>query len=149
MNPKLLPLLVIPLLVFRQAHSINPTLWLAGALWLLAGVALLIWLNYLRRASIPVHGAVLVAAGALSNGLVMLVNGGVMPVNGMSPEMDSGAWRSADHGGSLLLLADHMALGGMSPGDFLVAAGILFTFGLILLRGVRSLSERLRENWLL
>jgi hypothetical protein len=135
MNLKLVALMAVPLLGVRLAHTSDPSLWMATVLWLCAGVAILLWTRMLRRGGIPVHGAVLVAAGALSNGLVLLANGGIMPVHGMSPDADGGVWRSAEHGGHLLFLADRMSLGGSSPGDLLVLAGMLFTIGAMIARG--------------
>ena len=146
MNLKLVALMAIPLLGVRVAHMSSPSLWMATALWLAAGAAVLVWIHFLRRTAIPIHGAVLVATGALANGVVLLLNGGIMPVHGMSPELDNGAWRSADHGGSLLFLADRMALGGASPGDMLVAAGLLFTFGVMMVRGGRGMVRRLSAS---
>jgi hypothetical protein len=98
----------------------------------------------LRERSIPIHGAILVGAGAVANGLVILSNGGAMPVIGMSAEAQGGAWRSADGGGHLLFLADRMALAGASPGDLMIVAGLLFTLAIPVLRGARALSRRLR-----
>jgi hypothetical protein len=142
-NPKLVPLLAVPLVAARTLHVDSPSLWLATALWLLAGVAVLVWVHFLRRTAMPIHGAVLVASGALCNGLVMLLNGGVMPVHGVTPAMDAGAWRSADHGGHLLFLADRMSLGGASPGDLLILSGLVFTFGVLVSRGGRAVVSRL------
>ena len=142
LNPKLVPLLAVPLIAVRTLHVESPSIWLATALWLVAGVAVLVWVHFLRRTGIPIHGAILVAAGAMSNGLVMLLNGGIMPVHGVTAAFDSGAWRSADHGGHLLFLADRMSLGGASPGDLLILAGLVFTFGVLFSRGGRVLARR-------
>jgi hypothetical protein len=118
-----------------------PSLWLAAGLWLIAAVMVFGWAVLLRRGSIPIHGAIAVAIGALSNGLVMVANGGVMPVHGLSPALDGGGWRSAEHGGHLLFLADYMSLGGASPGDMLIASGILFTLAI---PPLRALTRRFR-----
>jgi hypothetical protein len=143
LNPKLLPLLAVPLIAARTLHVDAPSLWLATALWLLAGVAVLVWVHFLRRTAIPIHGAVLVAFGALCNGLVMLLNGGVMPVHGITPELERGPWRDAGDGGHLLFLADRMSLGGASPGDLLIVAGLVFTFGVLVSRGGRAVARGL------
>ena len=133
--------MAVPLIGMRVAFMAFPSIWLATALWLVAGAMVFGWAHLLRRRAIPIHGAVAVAIGAFSNGLVMVVNGGVMPVIGMSPELDGIGWRSAEHGGHLLFLADRMALGGASFGDVLIASGILFTLAVPPLRG---LSRRFR-----
>ena len=145
MNLKLVGLMAIPLLGVRVALTSSPSLLMSSMLWLCAGVAILIWIRMLRRAGIPAQGAMLVAIGALSNGLVMLVNGGTMPVHGMSASADAGVWRSADHGGHLLFLADRMSLAGASPGDLLVAAGLLFTFAVMVVRARRAYTDRRRR----
>ena len=137
MNLKFVGLMAVPLLGIRVAHGADPSLWMATLLWLIAGAAILIWIRMLRRAAFPIHGAVLVAIGALCNGLVLVANGGMMPVHGMSPEQDSGVWRSAEHGGNLLFLADRMSLAGSSPGDVLVVAGVVITLGATIVRGAR------------
>jgi hypothetical protein len=139
-------LMALPLLGVRVAHTTDPSLWLATVLWLLAGVAILLWVRMLRMSGVPIHGGLLVAAGALSNGLVLLANGGVMPVHGMSPAADAGVWRSTDHGGHLLFLADRMSLGGSSPGDLLVLAGVLFTFGAMFAQCVHVAREQARSR---
>ena len=144
MNLKLAGLMAISLLGVRVAHTAAPSMWLATALWFFAGIAIIVGIRMLQRRAIPIHGAVLVAAGALSNGIVILVNNGVMPVHGMPAGAGNGAWRSADHGGHLLFLADRMSLGGASPGDLLVAAGVMFTLGVILVWGARARSHRIR-----
>jgi hypothetical protein len=142
MNLKLVALMAVPLVGVRFAHSASPSIWLAGALWLSASFAIFVGINMLRRHSVPIHGALLVAAGAVMNGVVILANGGVMPVHGMAAETANGAWRSADHGGHLLFLGDYMALGGASPGDLLVFAGLVITFALMARRGLQVLSYR-------
>jgi len=141
MNAKTVALMVLPLIGMRVAFMAFPSIWLAAGLWLVAGAIVAGWAHLLRKQAIPIHGAVAVGIGAFSNGLVMVANGGVMPVIGMSPELDSGAWRSADHGGHLLFLADRMTLGGASFGDLLIACGILFTLAL---PPLRALSRRFR-----
>ena len=146
MNPKLVVLFAVGVLIVGQAHSFYPTLWMTTALWLSAAGAMLIWVHFLRRTSIPIHGAVLVAIGALCNGVVLLANGGVMPVHGMSAGSDSYAWRSAEHGGHLLFLADRMSLGSASPGDLLIFAGLLFVFGVMVVRGGRNVAHRLQSS---
>jgi hypothetical protein len=138
MNLKLVALMAIPLVGVRVAHSAAPSMELAAVLWLFSSFAMLVGWRMLRRLAIPIHGALLVGAGALSNGLVLLVNGGVMPVNGLAPEAGSGAWRSAEHGGHLLFLADYVSLGGASPGDLFVFAGMVFTMGAIVVQGIRA-----------
>jgi hypothetical protein len=142
MSGKLIALGAIPLIGIRITYMVSPTLWLAAALWIVAGLMVIGWAYLLRKRSIPIHGAVVVALGAFSNALVMVANGGVMPVIGMSPEMDGGGWRSAEHGGHLLFLADRMALGGASPGDLLIISGILFTLAIPTVR----LASRLRPS---
>ena len=146
MSLKLVGLMAVPLLGVRVAHDADPSLWMATVLWFVAGSAILIWIRMLRRAAIPLHGGVLVAVGSLCNGLVLLTNGGMMPVHGMSPAQDSGVWRSAEHGGNLLFLADRMSLAGCSPGDVLVAAGVLVTFGTMIVRGVRAKRARMAPS---
>jgi hypothetical protein len=141
MSGKTVALMALPLISLRVAFMAFPSLWLAAALWLIAAVMVFGWAVLLRRGSIPIHGAIAVATGAFSNGLVMVVNGGVMPVHGLSPDLDGAGWRSAEHGGHLLFLADYMSLGGASPGDMLIAAGILFTLAI---PPLRALSRRLR-----
>ena len=136
--------MVVPLVGIRFAYMAFPSLWLAVALWLAAGAMVYAWAHLLRQRAIPLYGLVLVAAGVVSNGLVMLVNGGVMPVIGMSSELDSGTWRSAEHGGHLLFLADRMSLAGASPGDLLILAGIFFSLSVPFIRATRSVSRRLR-----
>jgi hypothetical protein len=141
-NPKLVALLAVPFLVVGEAHAMYPSLWLTTVLWFSAGGAILIWVHFLRRTSIPIHGAVLVAIGALCNGVVLLANDGMMPVHGVSTDFDSGAWRSAEHGGHLLFLADRMSLLSCSPGDLLVISGLLFVIGVIVVRGGKNLVRR-------
>jgi hypothetical protein len=138
MTWKLLPLMAVPLIGVRVAHSATPSVELAALLWFFASVAMLVGWRQLRRLAVPTHGAIFVGIGAFSNGLVLLVNRGVMPVNGLAPELDGGAWRSAEHGGHLLFLGDYMALGGASPGDLLVFAGLAFTMGAIFVQGLRA-----------
>jgi len=116
-----------------------PTLLMAAVVCLSAAALVFVWARLLRQTAIPVYGAFLVGVGALSNGLVILVNGGVMPVIGLPAGSAGGFWRSAEHGGHLLFLADRMALAGASPGDLLILAGLLFTLAVPLLRGARCL----------
>jgi hypothetical protein len=143
-KPRILMLLAVLVISARFIFMLTPSLWLAGALWLVAGLTVLGWAGVLHRRAVPLHGAFLVGLGASANGLVMVANNGVMPVLGMAEELNSGGWRSADEGGYLLFLADRMSLGGASPGDILIATGILFTLAVVSFRGLRRISLRLR-----
>lgn len=147
-KPRTLILLAIPLILIRIAFMAFPSLWLAGALWLASGVKVFGWTSVLRRRSVPLHGAFLVGVGASANALVMLANGGAMPVFGMSTELNGGGWKHAEGGGHLLFLADRMSLAGFSPGDAMIGIGILFTLSFVAFRGVRALSARLRPAML-
>ncbi len=146
MSPKTLAFITISMLGVSVTHMAFPSLWMATALWLGAAVMIVVWARMLRRRDIPIYGAVLVGIGALSNAVVMLVNGGTMPVIGMAADLNYGAWRSAESGDHLLFLSDRMALGGASPGDLLVAIGLLFSLSIVFFRGARSMSGRLRST---
>jgi hypothetical protein len=76
-------------------------------------------------------------AGAAMNATVIIANGGYMPVVGLEEPM--GAWRPADAGSHLLLLADRMAIGGFSPGDVVLMAALLVLAGRCLLSVGKSL----------
>ncbi len=143
-TPKTLILLAIPLIGIRFAFMAFPSLWLAAVLWFAAELKVVGWAYLLRKRAIPLYGAFLVGLGAASNGLVMLANGGAMPVIGLSTELNSGGWRNAQPGDHLLFLADRMWLAGFSPGDLLIGIGILATLSVPLARTARVLSSRLR-----
>jgi hypothetical protein len=127
----------------RQAVQAQNTFWLGLGIGLLI-VALAIYLPFINSG-----GAVAVAfwslvicgnlcfirwgrfrtstlfslTGAAMNAVVIIANGGYMPVVGL--DEPTGIWRPADSGSHLLLIADRMAFGGFSPGDFLLMAALL------------------------
>jgi hypothetical protein len=138
LSAKTIAILAVAVIGVRAAHMGFPSLLMASALWLVAAALVFYWAQLLRQKAIPTHGAMLVGTGAILNGLVIMVNGGVMPVIGMEAGTDGGAWRSAEHGGHLLFLADRMALAGASPGDLMILAGMLMTLAVPLLRWARN-----------
>jgi hypothetical protein len=144
MNPKTLALMVVPLMTLRVVWGASPSLWLCALFWASTVALVGAWALLLHRRPIPAHGVVLVAAGAAMNGLVMIANGGMMPVVGKPADYQNSVWRAAQNGDHLLLLADNMAVGGLSPGDVLIVAGIAAGFAIGLVKAKRALFARLR-----
>lgn len=141
LNPKTLLLASLPLISVRVAWYAWPSVALSVAFWSALLLVIAGWAVFLRRRAIPRHCIVLAGIGAWLNGVVVVANGGYMPVHGMSAELNDGIWRSADAGGNLLFLADRMAWGGASPGDFFLAAGIVLGLSIAVVRASRSLAK--------
>jgi hypothetical protein len=142
LSPKLLVLASLPLLTVRVAWLAWPSTALGMAFW---GALLLViagWASFLGKRAIPRHCIYLAAAGALLNGMVTVANGGYMPVHGLEIDAEGAIWRSAEHGGNLLFLADRMSWGGASPGDFFLAAGIAIGLSVAVTRGARAIAQR-------
>jgi hypothetical protein len=142
LNSKTLLLASLPLLTVRVAWFAWPSLALGVAFW---GALLLLiagWATFLGRRAIPRHCVYMAAAGALLNGIVVVANSGYMPVHSLDVDAEAGIWRSAEHGGNLLFLADRMSWGGASPGDFFLAAGIAIGLSIAVTRAVRGFSRR-------
>jgi hypothetical protein len=94
------------------------------AFWAAAILVATVWAQVLAQRAFRVHGIILMATGATLNGVVMIANGGFMPVVGKPDGFEYAIWTSAESRDNLLFLADRMALGGASPGDFLIALGV-------------------------
>jgi len=142
LNSKTLLLASLPLLTVRVAWFAWPSLALGVAFW---GALLLLiagWAGFLGKRQIPRHCIYMAAIGALLNGIVVVVNGGYMPVHGLDVDAEAAIWRSAEGGGNLLFLADRMSWAGASPGDFFLAAGIAFGLSVAVTRAVRGFSRR-------
>jgi hypothetical protein len=68
----------------------------------------------------------LLITGTASNGLVTMLNNGVMPVVGMGTIIPANPiWHEAMTGSRLLVLADHASLWYFSIGDLLLQASLL------------------------
>ena len=127
------PWLVLAVLVIREAVLLTPLNRIEGVQYIyVAALAALIAWTALHIKRVP--GVWLVTAGAASNVLVILANGGRMPV---APAL-AGVLVQRDHIGQYVLmgpgtnlnwLADWIAFpwpvrGAYSPGDLLIALGI-------------------------
>ena len=144
MNAKILFLTSLPLMTMRVAWYAWPSLAMSVAFW--GGLLLVIagWSAFLRKRAIPRHCVAIAAIGASLNAIVVLFNGGYMPVHGKPAEFQEGVWRSAEQGGQLLFLADRMSWGGASPGDFFLLAGVMVGVSIGVMRSARAISRRLR-----
>jgi hypothetical protein len=144
MNAKILFLTSLPLMTMRVAWYAWPSLAMSVAFW--GGLLLVIacWSAFLRKRAIPRHCVAIAAIGASLNAIVIMFNGGYMPVHGKPAEFQEGVWRSAEQGGHFLFLADRMSLGGASPGDFFLLAGVMVGVSMALIRSARSISRRPR-----
>jgi hypothetical protein len=116
--------MLIPVLTLRLAWGTWPSIWLCAAFWAGAIVVATLWAHVLAQNAFRVHGIILMATGATLNGVVMIANGGYMPVIGKPAGFEYAIWASAESHTNLLFLADRMALGGVSPGDILIAVGV-------------------------
>ena len=123
-----------------------PSLAMSVAFWGALFLVIAGWSSFLRKRAIPRHCIAIAAIGASLNALVVLINGGYMPVHGKPAEFHEGIWRSAEQGGHLLFLGDRMSWGGASPGDFFLAAGILVGLTIAITRASRALSRRFRRQ---
>lgn len=120
-----------------------PTLVMSVAFWGALFLVIAAWSNFLRKRAIPRHCIAIATIGASLNALVVLINGGYMPVHGKPAEFQEGIWRSAEQGGHLLFLGDRMSWAGASPGDFFLAAGIMVGLTIAITRGARAISSRI------
>ena len=146
LNPKALALACVPLLTVRVAWFAWPSAALSAAFWVAVLLVIAGWAIFLRRRAIPRHCIVLAGLGAFLNGVVVVANGGFMPVHGLRPDAEAAIWRSAEHGGNLLFLADRMSWGGASPGDLFLAAGIAIGLSLAVIRAAHAFAQRRRAS---
>jgi len=96
-----------------------PNVALCALFWLST-----VWMTYsMKLVSRP--AGLLILLGAVSNALVTVFNGGVMPVVGMPSSFSPvfPVWQQAHGNHGLLLLADHASLYYFSIGDFFLIAG--------------------------
>jgi hypothetical protein len=128
----------------RFAWYAWPSLALGAIFWGAVLFVIVGWSKFLHKRAIPRHCIGIAGIGAVLNAVVVLANGGYMPVHGMSTDVEGGIWRSTEHGGNLLFLADRMSWGGASPGDFFLAVGIIVGLSLAIFKAVRATSRRLR-----
>ena len=142
LNPKILALTSLPLMCMRVLWYALPTMAMSIAFWGALFLVIAGWSSFLRKRAIPRHCIAIAAIGAGLNALVVLINGGYMPVHGKPGEFQEGIWRSAEQGGHLLFLGDRMSWGGASPGDFFLVAGILVGLTIAVTRAGRALSQR-------
>ena len=138
MNPRTVVLLLLPLLTIRFAWGAWPSIWLCAAFWCSAVLLTAAWASALRMRAISPQGMILVGVGAALNGVVMLVNGGFMPVVGKPAGFQYGIWASAEDHNRMLYLADRMAMAGGSPGDILIAIGVVIS----LILGIASWRQK-------
>lgn len=106
----------------RAGYLASPSQELIVCLWLAGVVCCLGLIRAMKARHMPAFPAHVMLAGTLSNALVMLANDGEMPVHGLT--VASGGWRPVESGDVFTFLADRMAWGGASPGDFVFLAGL-------------------------
>ena len=110
---------VIFALILSVLWKAHPDITICALFWLS-----IVWMTYSMKVMSRPAG-LLILLGAVSNAVVTLFNGGVMPVVGMprsfSPVFP--VWQQAHANHGLLLLADHASLGYFSIGDLLLIAG--------------------------
>lgn len=125
------------MLMCHGVWRLYPTLFTCGLAWSMSLIWVIVFLNQvtgLSERSAVMCGSV----GLLSNAIVTLANGGMMPV--LMPSTGSYEWSSAgpwvpartDH--VFLILADRMDWFGLSVGDGFLIAAPLFA-GLIYVAG--------------
>ena len=105
--------------------------WIVMALW---------WISNLRviKGRLP---WVLIGLGGLSNAIVVLANGGAMPVLGMI-FVNPGLAVDASPGHRLLWLADQSVLFGASVGDTIIGTGLLIAALSLIRKGVSKAERR-------
>jgi hypothetical protein len=123
---------LIGLLLFRLGWQLHPTLWSCGIFWSAVWVNLFLPRTSSERAEAKSRTAgrseqeiaivaLCVLFGMLSNTLVTLANGGIMPVVGsMAVGSPFSVWIPATPQMHLLWLSDHTILLGCSIGDLLM-----------------------------
>ena len=144
MNAKILFLTSLPLMTMRVVWYAMPSVAMSLAFWGALFLVIAAWSSFLRKRAVPRHCIAIAALGATMNALVVSINGGFMPVHGKPAEFQEGVWRSAEQGGHLLFLADRMSLGGASPGDFFLLAGVMVGVSIGVMRSAQAISRRLR-----
>jgi hypothetical protein len=132
------PWLIVVVLVVRIAIGFSPvgTIDALRYVYILTIVGFLVWALMQFRA---LPGIWIAVIGAAMNLLVMLANGGhmpVSPVSGFTPAHAGGLYIVGDSTTSLNWLGDWIGIPGIlggaaSPGDFLIALGVGVTAFLI------------------
>ena len=110
---------VILPLILSVLWKVYPDIVICALFWLS-----IIWMTHsMKLVSHP--AGLLILLGAVSNAVVTVFNGGVMPVVGMPNSFSPlfPVWQRAQGSHGLLLLADHASLYYFSIGDFCLIAG--------------------------
>jgi hypothetical protein len=111
---------VIFALILSVLWKAHPDIAICALFWLS-----IVWMTHsMKLVSRP--AGFLILLGAVSNAVVTVFNGGVMPVVGMPRSFSPlfPVWQRAHASHGLLLLADHASLHYFSMGDlFLIAGG--------------------------
>jgi hypothetical protein len=106
-------------LLLSVLWKVHPDVELCALFWLST-----VWMTYsMKLVSRP--AGLLILLGAVSNAVVTVLNGGVMPVVGMPHSLSPlfPVWQRAHASNGLLLLADNAALHYFSMGDLFLIAG--------------------------
>jgi hypothetical protein len=110
---------VILPLILSVLWKVHPDIAVCALFWLS-----IVWL--LHSMKLVSHPAgLLILLGAVSNAVVTVFNGGIMPVVGMPKSFSPvfPVWQQSHGTHRLLLLADHASLYYFSIGDFCLIAG--------------------------
>jgi lipoprotein signal peptidase len=114
---------ILPLIlsVLWKAH---PNVAICALFWLS-----IVWMTHSTKL-VSRPAGLMILLGAVSNAVVTVFNGGVMPVVGMPNSFSPlfPVWQRAHGTHGLLLLADHASLYYFSMGDFFLIAGASMLF---------------------
>ncbi len=108
---------ILPLLL-SILWKVHPDVAICALFWLS-----IVWMTHATKL-VSRPAGLLILLGAVSNAVVTVLNGGVMPVVGMPKSFSPlfPVWQRAHASHGLLLLADHASLNYFSIGDFFMIA---------------------------